>query len=99
MRTSIPVFPSSSLFQDLDIERTVKEHDEQARSVFGGLMAHRVAGGEVRVRAGPDDVAVRVELTFQDDDRVRDGVPVEAAPRARRVADEMVLLAGCAILV
>ena len=38
-----------SLAHDLDIEWAVEEEDEEARSVAGGLVPHRLATGEMGV--------------------------------------------------
>jgi hypothetical protein len=63
------------------------------------LMPPHLPRGEVRMGTGADDRTVRVELPFEDDDRVRRRVQVRPPLEAGRVPDEVVLLAVTEILV
>jgi hypothetical protein len=76
----------------------MKQDDEEASFIAARLMPHGLAGGEVRVRSGTDHPAVAIEAAFKHDDRVRGGVRVWQASRARWVADQVVLLARRGVL-
>jgi len=83
-----------SFAQCLDVEGAVKQQDEEAWFIHGGLMPHRLARREVNVRARPDDLAIGIEPPLEHDQRVGGGVPVKAASHAGRIADEIMLFAG-----
>jgi hypothetical protein len=78
----------------LHVERPVEQQDEQAGFLGRRLMTHRLAAWKVRICPGPDDLAVAFQPSVKHHDRVRRGVPVKLPSHARRVADQVVLLAG-----
>jgi len=88
-----------SFTQRFDVERAVKQQDEQAGFIHSGLMLHGLAGRKVDVRAGPDDLAIGIEPPLQDDDRMGSGVPVRPASYAGRITDEVMLFAGSWVLI
>ncbi len=90
---------SGSFAQRFDVERAVKQQDEQAGFIHSRLMLHGLARREVDVCAGPDNAAIGIEAPLQHDDRMGGGVPVKAASHAGRITDEIVLFAGSWVLV
>lgn len=88
-----------SFAQRFDVERAVKQQDEQAGFIHSGLVLHGLARREVDVCARPDNLAIGIEPALQHDDRMGGGVPVKAASHAGRVADEIMLFAGSWVLV
>ena len=87
-----------SVGHKLNIEWPMEEQNEQARAILGGLMSHRLPGREVGVGARADDLTISIKPTFEDDDRVCGGVPVDPTSEAGRISDNIVLLAGRLIL-
>ena len=77
----------------------MKQHDEQAGLIHGGLMLHGLAGREVGVCARPNNPAIGIQPPLQHDDRMGGGVAVQAASDAGRIADEVVLFARSRVLV
>jgi len=59
-----------SLAQGFDVERAVKQQDEQTGFIHSGLMVHGLVRREIEVRAGPDNTAIGIEPPLQHDDRM-----------------------------
>lgn len=82
-----------------NVEWAVEKNDKQARPVLGCLVAHRLSGWEVRVGAGANLLTIGLEVSFQDNDRVRGSVPVSPSFQTGRITNKIMLLAGCRILI
>src|SRR5919108_3057095 len=96
------LFPPStkaSVAKNLDVERAVKQDDEQAGPVSRNLVSHRFPRREVRIGRWSDGLAVGFESSLENDDRVRSRMSMHLASEAGRVPDQVMLLAGVGILV
>jgi hypothetical protein len=76
---------------ELHVERTVKDDDEEAAILTGRGVEHRLASWKVAICAGTDDLVVDREPTLENDDRVGGSMSMQLGLETGGVPDEIVL--------